>query len=115
MFNEKIFAYYFKLLNKEYNVEFSTKVMNNLNKLNNDIMNQILGINEPFPLPTEVIKEPELPKQERTITIESKEEKKSEKSATKKKIERRSTKKEAKKRKKTAMIIKDMIRKNVLH
>ena len=47
MFNEKIFAYYFKLLNKEYNVEFSTKVMNNLNKLNNDIMNQILGINEP--------------------------------------------------------------------
>ena len=97
MFNEKIFAYYFKLLNKEYNVEFSTKVMNNLNKLNNDIMNQILGINEPFPLPTEVIKEPELPKQERTITIESKEEKKSEKSATKKKIERRATKKEAKK------------------
>ena len=31
MFNEKIFCYYFKLLNKEYNIEFSSRVMKNLN------------------------------------------------------------------------------------
>ena len=96
MFNEKIFAFYFKLLNKEYNIEFSSKVMINLNNLNNDIMNEILGIKEAFPLPTEIIKESELPKQEHTITIESKEEKKSEKSGSKKK-ERRATKKDIKK------------------
>ena len=96
MFNEKIFAFYFKLLNKEYNIEFSSKVMTNLNNLNNDIMNEILGIKEAFPLPTEIIKESELPKQEHTITIESKEEKKSEKSGSKKK-ERRLTKKDVKK------------------
>ena len=99
MFNEKIFAYYFKLLNKEYNIEFSSRVMRNLNKLNNDVMNEILGINEEFPLPTEVIKEPEpeIPKQEQTITIESKDEKKSEKSGTKKKEKKASVKKEIKK------------------
>ena len=70
MFNQKIFAYYFKLLNKEYNIEFSSKTMKNLNKLNNDIMNEILGIKEEFPLPTEIPKEPEQPKQEPLITIE---------------------------------------------
>ena len=95
MFNEKIFAYYFKLLNKEYNIEFSSKVMRNLNKLNNDIMNEILGINEEFPLPTEVEKEPEQPKQEVMNTIESKDEKKSEKNLKKsKKAEKKEQKKE---------------------
>ena len=94
MFNEKIFAYYFKLLNKEYNIEFSSKVMRNLNKLNNDIMNEILGINEEFPLPTEIEKEPEQPKQEVMNTIESKDEKKSEKNGKKSKKEKKEEKKE---------------------
>ena len=95
MFNEKIFSYYFKLLNKEYNIEFSTKVMRNLNKLNNEIMNEILGINEEFPLPPEPPKEPEPPKQEPMNTIESKDEKKSEKGGKKK--EKKADKKEEKK------------------
>ena len=96
MFNEKIFAYYFKLLNKEYNIEFSSKVMRNLNKLNNDIMNEILGINEEFPLPPEPPKQTESPKEEPMNTIESKEEKKSEKSTKKipKKTEKKTEKKE---------------------
>ena len=96
MFNQKIFAYYFKLLNKEYNVEFSSRVMNNLNKLNNDIMNEILGINEQFPLPVESPKEPEPPKQEPMNTIESKDEKKSEKTDKKNK-DKKKDKKEDKK------------------
>ena len=79
MFNKKIFEYYFNLLNKEYNIEYSSKTMKNLNKLNNDIMNEILGIDEEFPLPTEIPKKPEQPKQESLITIELKYEKKSEK------------------------------------
>ena len=96
MFNQKIFAYYFKILNKEYNVEFSSRVMNNLNKLNNDIMNEILGINEQFPLPVESPKEPEPPKQEPMNTIESKDEKKSEKTDKKNK-DKKKDKKEDKK------------------
>ena len=53
------------------NVEFSKRVMNNLNKLNNEVMNAVLGIEEEEPVP-EVIKEPE-PKPEVVITEESKE------------------------------------------
>ncbi len=70
MYNDKIFSYYFQLYNKEYNVEFSKRVMNNLNKLNNEVMNAVLGIEEEEPVP-EVIKEPE-PKPEVVITEESK-------------------------------------------
>ena len=70
MFNEKIFCYYFKLLNKEYNIEFSSRVMKNLNKLNNDIMNEVLGINEEFPITPEPPKEHETPKEETLNTIE---------------------------------------------
>ena len=46
MNNEKIFKFYFQYYNKEYNVEFSKRVMNNLKKLNNSVMNEILGIVE---------------------------------------------------------------------
>ena len=46
MLNQKIFSYYFQLYNQEYNVEFSKRVMDNLNKLNNTVMNEILGIKE---------------------------------------------------------------------
>ena len=96
MFNEKIFSYYFKLLNKEYNIQFSSKVMRNLNKLNNDIMNEILGINEEFPLPSEIQKETEQPKQEVMNTIESKDEKKSEKNGKKSKEKKEEKKEEHK-------------------
>ena len=70
MNNDKIFSYYFQLYNKEYNVEFSKRVMNNLNKLNNEVMNEILGIKDEEPVKEEV-KEPE-PKQEEVLTEESK-------------------------------------------
>ena len=70
--------------------------MRNLNKLNNEIMNEILGINEEFPLPPEPPKEPEPPKQEPMNTIESKDEKKSEKGGAKKK-DKKTEKKEEKK------------------
>ena len=46
MNNEKIFKFYFQYYNKEYNVEFSKRVMMNLQKLNNNVMNEILGIVE---------------------------------------------------------------------
>ena len=46
MNNEKIFKFYFQYYNKEYNVEFSRRVMMNLQKLNNSVMNEILGIIE---------------------------------------------------------------------
>ena len=46
MNNEKIFKFYFQYYNKEYNVEFSRRVMMNLQKLNNSVMNEILGIVE---------------------------------------------------------------------
>ena len=39
-------TFYFQYYNKEYNVEFSKRVMNNLKKLNNSVMNEILGIVE---------------------------------------------------------------------
>ena len=68
MNNDKIFSYYFQLYNKEYNVEFSKRVMNNLNKLNNEVMNEILGIKDEEPVKEEV-KEPE-PKQEEVINEE---------------------------------------------
>ena len=74
MFNDKIFSYYFQLYNKEYNIEFSKRVMNNLNKLNNDVMNEVLGIKDEEPPKEEEVK-PAEPKQEPTITEESKEEK----------------------------------------
>ena len=96
MFNEKIFCYYFKLLNKEYNIEFSSRVMKNLNKLNNDIMNEVLGINEEFPIPPEPPKEPEQPKEEPLNTIESKDEKKSEKNGKTKKDKKTEKKEEPK-------------------
>ena len=46
MKNENLFKYYFKLYNKEYNVEFSKRIMNNLQRLNNQVMNELLGIVE---------------------------------------------------------------------
>ena len=46
MKNENLFKFYFKLYNTEYNVEFSKKIMNNLQKLNNQVMNELLGIIE---------------------------------------------------------------------
>ena len=111
MFNEKIFSYYFKLLNKEYNIEFSSKVMRNLNKLNNDIMNEILGINEEFPLPPEPPKKPEPPKESPMNTIESKEEKKSEKNGkkTQKKTNKKTEVKEEPKKEETKEEEKDSI------
>ena len=111
MFNEKIFSYYFKLLNKEYNIEFSSKVMRNLNKLNNDIMNEILGINEEFPLPPEPPKKPEPPKESPMNTIESKEEKKSEKNGkkTQKKKDKKTEVKEEPKKEETKEEEKDSI------
>ena len=46
MNNEKIFKFYFQYYNNEYNVEFSKRVMMNLQKLNNSVMNELLGIVE---------------------------------------------------------------------
>ena len=43
---EENFKFYFEILNKEFNVEFSEKVMKNLMRLNNLVMNDILGIVE---------------------------------------------------------------------
>ena len=63
MNNDKIFSYYFQIYNKEYNIEFSKRVMNNLNKLNNEVMNEVLGIQDEEPKKEEV-KEPEPQKQE---------------------------------------------------
>ena len=74
MYNDKIFSYYFQIYNKEYNIEFSKRVMNNLNKLNNEVMNEVLGIQDEEPKKEEV-KEPEPPKQEVLNTEESKDEK----------------------------------------
>ena len=75
MYNDKIFSYYFQIYNKEYNIEFSKRVMNNLNKLNNEVMNEVLGIKDEEPKKEEV-KEPEPPKQEvENPEEESKEEK----------------------------------------
>ncbi len=74
MLNDKIFSYYFQLFNKEYNVEFSKRVMNNLNKLNNDVMNEVLGIQDEE-THIEEVKEPEPQKPEVVNTEESKEEK----------------------------------------
>ena len=84
MFNDKIFSYYFQLYNKEYNIEFSKRVMNNLNKLNNDVMNDILGIQEEEEPVKEEIKEPE-PKEEVVVTEESKDGKSKKKDAKKEK------------------------------
>ena len=49
MKNINLFKFYFMLYNSEYNVEFSKKIMNNLQKLNNQVMNEILGIVEEEP------------------------------------------------------------------
>ena len=49
MQNENLFKFYFKYYNPEYNVEFSKKIMHNLQKLNNQVMNEILGIIEEEP------------------------------------------------------------------
>ena len=49
MKNEDLFKFYFKLYNTEYNVEFSKKLMKNLQKLNNQVMNELLGIIEEEP------------------------------------------------------------------
>ena len=84
MFNDKIFSYYFQLYNKEYNIEFSKRVMNNLNKLNNDVMNDILGIQEEEEPVKEEIKEPEQ-KEEVVLTEESKDGKSKKKDAKKEK------------------------------
>ena len=46
MNNEKVCKFYFQYYNKEYNVEFSKRLINNLKKLNNTVMNEILGIVE---------------------------------------------------------------------
>ena len=96
MFNDKIFSYYFKLYNKEYNIEFSKTVMNNLNKLNNEIMNNILGIKEEEQIKEEV-KEPE-PKQEIFNTEESKDGKDKDKDKNKKNAKEKDTKKDDKKK-----------------
>ena len=71
MLNDKIFSYYFQLFNKEYNVEFSKRVMNNLNKLNNEVMNEVLGLQDEE-TPIEEVKEPEPQKPEVVNTEESK-------------------------------------------
>ena len=84
MFNDKIFSYYFQLYNKEYNIEFSKRVMNNLNRLNNDVMNDILGIQEEEEPVKEEIKEPEQ-KEEVVLTEESKDGKSKKKDAKKEK------------------------------
>lgn len=83
MNNNKIFSFYFQLFNKEYNVEFSKTAMNNLNKLNNEVMNNILGIKEEVPVVTEE-KPPEPPKEEVVVTEESKDGKNKKKEADKK-------------------------------
>ena len=49
MKNENMFKFYFKYYNKEFNVEFSKRIMNNLHKLNNQVMNELLGIVEEEP------------------------------------------------------------------
>jgi hypothetical protein len=96
MFNDKIFSYYFQIYNKEYNVEFSKIVMNNLNKLNNDVMNDILGIKEEELPKQEEIKEaePEQPKQEPINTEESKDSKKKKDVKADKKKDKKDEKKE---------------------
>ena len=93
MNNNKIFSYYFQLFNKEYNVEFSKTAMNNLNKLNNEVMNNILGIKEEVPVVTEE-KPPEPPKEEVVVTEESKDGKNKKKEADKKKNDKDKNKKE---------------------
>ena len=90
MLNDKIFSYYFQLFNKEYNVEFSKRVMNNLNKLNNEVMNEVLGLQDEE-TPIEEVKEPEPQKPEVVNTEESKEEKDP-------KLKKKDTKKEDKKK-----------------
>ena len=94
MFNDKIFSYYFQLYNKEYNIEFSKIVMNNLNKLNNEVMNEVLGIKDEEPV-VEEVKEPEPPKQEPVVTEESKDGK-NKKKDTKKETDKKKTDKEKK-------------------
>ena len=66
MKNENLFKFYFKLYNTEYNVEFSKKIMHNLQKLNNQVMNELLGIIE---------EEPKLSEEKRDITPRKEEKK----------------------------------------
>ena len=66
MKNENLFKFYFKLYNAEYNVEFSKKIMHNLQKLNNQVMNELLGIIE---------EEPKLSEEKRDITPRKEEKK----------------------------------------
>lgn len=100
MNNNKIFSFYFQLFNKEYNVEFSKTAMNNLNKLNNEVMNNILGIKEEIPVVTEE-KPPEPPKEEVVVTEESKDGKNKKKEADKKKNDKDKNKKEEVKQEET--------------
>ena len=88
MNNAKIFKFYFEYYNKEYNVEFSKRVMLNLQKLNNSVMNELLGIvEEEKPKKEEILKSDR--KEEKEEKKEEKDEflpKESKKKATKKSI-----------------------------
>ena len=87
MCNNKIFSYYFQLYNKEYNIEFSKRVMNNLNKLNNEVMNNILGIKDEEVQIKEEIKPPEPEPKSEVAKIEASND-------PKEKLKRKDTKKE---------------------
>jgi hypothetical protein len=103
MLNDKLFSYYFQLYNKEYNIEFSKRVMNNLNKLNNDVMNDILGIKDEEPQVKEEIKVPEQ-KEEVLLSEESRDDKNKKKDAKKEKETDKKKEKGKKKKKKKSKL-----------
>ena len=86
MNNTKIFKFYFEYYNKEYNVEFSKRVMMNLQKLNNSVMNEILGIKEEEKPKKEEIVKPEKKEEKENIPLEMPSPKESKKKSSKKAI-----------------------------
>ena len=90
MKNENLFKFYFKYYNTEYNVEYSKKIMNNLQKLNNQVMNEILGIIE---------EEPKLPEEKKVITPKKEEKKEDDITSPPSSQSRRQSKKKRRKKK----------------